>query len=54
MKCAACSRKIADRKQMVTVKTGRLFRRKTNHFHLGCFLSDKIKARDITIAMTKS
>lgn len=53
MKCAACSRKIADRKQMVTVKTGRLFRRKTSHFHLGCYL-DKIKASDIAIAMTKS
>ena len=52
-KCAICGRVIDDKKQMVTIKTGKWFRRKVKHFHLDCFIADKIKARDIAIAMTK-
>ena len=44
-----CGLKIANKKQMVTIKTGKWFRRNVRHFHLECFISDKIKARDIAI-----
>lgn len=53
-KCEICGRKIADKKHMVTARTGRLFRRNTRHFHLDCFISDKIKIRDIVNSVTKS
>lgn len=52
-KCAMCGRAIVNKKQMVTIKTGKWFRKKVRYFHLDCFLADKIKARDITIAMVK-
>lgn len=48
-KCAICNREIIDKKQMVTVKTGKWYRRKTTHFHIGCFVSDKIKASRIAL-----
>lgn len=53
-KCAMCGREIADKRRMVTIKTGKLFRRKVKHFHLDCFIADKIKARDTAVAMIKS
>lgn len=52
-KCAMCGRPINNKKQMVTIKTGKWFRKKVMYFHLDCFLENKIKARDITIAMVK-
>lgn len=52
-KCAMCGHEIADKKRMVTIKTGRWFRRKVKFFHLDCFIADKVKARDIAIAMVR-
>ena len=53
-KCAICGREIANKKQVVTVRIGRWFRRKTLHFHLDCFIIDKLKARDLTVEKMKS
>ena len=52
-KCAMCGRPINNKKQMVTIKTGKWFRKKVMYFHLDCFLANKIKARDMTKAMVK-
>lgn len=52
-KCALCGEVISD-KRCVTVVVGKWFRRKKKHFHTNCFIANKRKAKDITVAMTKS
>jgi hypothetical protein len=53
-KCAICGHEVETKKQMVTVKIGKWFKRKTLHFHIDCFVKDKIKARDLTVEKMKS
>lgn len=53
-KCEKCGHKIVDKKQMVTVKTGKWPHKKTKHFCLDCFFSDKHQAADFASAVMKS
>lgn len=53
-RCAICGREITNKKQMVTVKIGKWFKRKVLRFHVDCFIKDKLKARDLAIEKIKS
>lgn len=53
-RCAICGREITNTNQMVTVKIGRWFKRKTLRFHVDCFINDKLRARDLAIEKIKS